>query len=88
MSNQRYASEIFAVASLLEARGANPYRVRAHRRAAVRLLRMSDDASAYLNAEGELLLPGLGERLRRKLGELVRTDHLSFHDELIAARHC
>src|SRR4051812_49791756 len=85
MGNRECALEIFAVASLLEVRGANPYRVQAYRRAAVRLLRMSEDAARYLDEHGELALPGLGQRLRRKLGELVRTGHLSFHDELIAA---
>lgn len=85
MGNRAYALEIFAVASLLEARGANPYRVRAYRRAAVRLLRLTEDASVFLNEHGELALPGLGSRLRRKLGELVRTGTLSFHDELLAA---
>ena len=33
MSNRECAFEIFAVASLLEARGGNPYRVRAYQRA-------------------------------------------------------
>src|SRR5262249_30544627 len=53
--------------------------------AALRLLRMTEDAAVYLDDQGELDLPGLGQRLRRKLGELVRTGHLSFHDELMAA---
>ena len=60
-------------------------RVRAYQRAALRLLRMSEDASAYLDEQGELDLPGLGQRLRRKVGELVRTGRMSFQDELIAA---
>jgi DNA polymerase (family 10) len=85
VGNRACAFEIFAVASLLEARGANPYRVRAYRRAALRLLRLDEDAATYLDERGELHLPGLGQRLRRKLGELVRTGHLSFHDELVAA---
>ncbi len=85
MGNRERALKVFAVASLLQARGANPYRVRAYQRAAVRLLRMSEDASVYMDDKGELDLPGLGQRLRRKLGELVRTGELSFHDELIAA---
>jgi DNA polymerase (family X) len=85
VGNRERAFEIFAVASLLQARGANPYRVRAYQWAALRLLRMSEDAARYLDENGELALPGLGQRLRRKLGELVRTDHLSFRDELIAA---
>ncbi|MGE3270819.1 MAG: helix-hairpin-helix domain-containing protein [Chloroflexota bacterium] len=85
MGNRERALEVFAVASFLEARGANPYRVRAYRRAALRLLRLREDASVFLDEQGELALPGLGQRLRRKLGELVRTGRLSFHDELLAA---
>jgi DNA polymerase (family 10) len=88
MSNRERALKIFAVASLLQARGANPYRVRAYQRAAVRLLRMEEDASVHLDERGELDLPGLGKRLRRKLGELVRTGQLTFHDELLAAEPC
>lgn len=84
MDNRERAIRVFAVASFLEAQGANPYRVRAYRRAAVRLLFLREDASAYLDEAGEMDLPGLGRRLRRKLGELVRTGNLSFHDELLA----
>jgi DNA polymerase (family 10) len=85
VDNRERALQVFAAASYLEARGANSYRVRAYQRAALRLLRMSEDASVYLDAQGELDLPGLGQRLRRKLGELVRTGRMSFHDELLAA---
>jgi DNA polymerase/3'-5' exonuclease PolX len=85
VGNREWALQVFAAASYLQARGANPYRVRAYQRAALRLLRMTEDASTYLDGNGELNLPGLGQRLRRKLGELVRTGRMSFHDELIAA---
>jgi DNA polymerase (family 10) len=84
VDNRERALRVFSVASFLEAGGANPYRVRAYRRAAVRLLFLREDAAAYLDECGELDLPGLGTRLRRKLGELVRTEKLSFHDELLA----
>jgi hypothetical protein len=46
---------------------------------------LAEDATAYLDEDGELDLPWLGQRLRRKLGELVRTGSMSFHDELLAA---
>jgi DNA polymerase (family X) len=85
VGNRERALQVFAAASYLQARGANPYRVRAYQRAALRLLRMSEDAEVHLDERGELDLPGLGQRLRRKLGELVRTGRMSFHDELIAA---
>ena len=84
MDNRERALRIFTVAYLLEARGANPFRVRAYRRSAFGLLALPKDASAYLDAHGDLALPTLGPRLRRKLGELVRTDTLTFHDELVA----
>jgi DNA polymerase (family X) len=84
VDNRERALRIFTVASLLEARGANSYRVRAYRRSAFALLALPKDASAYLDERGELNLPTLGARLRRKLGELVRTDNLTFHDELLA----
>ncbi len=83
MDNRNRAKYIFAVASILEALGANPYRIRAYRRAAVGLQRLPQDAATYIDAAGELALPWLGPRLRKKLGELVRTDRMCFQEELI-----
>ncbi len=83
MDNRNRAKYIFAVASILEALGASPYRVRAYQRAAVGLQRLPQDAAAYLDEQGELDLPWLGPRLRKKLGELVRTDRMCFQEELI-----
>jgi DNA polymerase (family 10) len=84
VDNRERALRVFTVASLLEARGANPYRVRAYRRSAFGLLALPKDASAYLDKRGDLALPTLGPHLRRKLGELVRTNALTFQDELMA----
>jgi DNA polymerase (family 10) len=85
LDNQMAARSVFAIASLLESQGANPYRVRAYRRAALGLLRLPQGAGVYLNAAGELVLPWLGERLRRKLGELVRQGRMQFQEELMAS---
>jgi DNA polymerase (family 10) len=85
VDNLEAARAIFGVAALLEAQGANPYRVRAYRRAAVNMLRLPDQAQRFTNAEGQLELPWLGPRLRRKLGELVTRGRMQFHDDLIAA---
>lgn len=83
MDNLQVARTIFGVASLLESLGANPYRVRAYRRAAVSLLRLPVGAERFTNQAGELVLPWLGERLRRKLGELVTRGRMQFHQELL-----
>lgn len=82
--NLAAARALFGVATLLESLGANPYRVRAYRRAAVGLLRLPAGAARYLNGTGELELPWLGERLRRKLGQLVREGRMQFHEELLS----
>src|SRR5690242_2164911 len=84
VDNQRASRTIFAVAALLESLGANPYRVRAYRRAALGVLRLPVEAERFLNDGGELALPWLGPRLRRKLGELVRRGRMQFYDDLVA----
>jgi DNA polymerase (family 10) len=82
--NRQASRSVFAVAALLESLGANPYRVRAYRRAAVGMLRLPVTAERFLDEGGELALPWLGPRLRRKLGELVRRGRMQFHEELLA----
>ena len=83
--NRGAARALFGVAALLESQGANPYRVRAYRRAAVGMLRLPEGAGRYLSGGGDLVLPWLGERLQRKLGQLVRQGRMEFQEELLAA---
>jgi DNA polymerase (family 10) len=75
---------MFGIASLLESQGANPYRVRAYRRAAMNLSRLADPAVLFTTPDRELDLPWLGPRLRRKLGELVVEGSMEFHQQLLA----
>ena len=84
MDNRDAARIVFVIAALLEEQGANPYRVRAYRRAALGMLRLPEPATRYADANGELQLPWLGPRLRRKLGELVTRGRMEFHDEMLA----
>ncbi len=84
MDNRSAALSLFQLAALLEHQQANPYRVRAYRRAAVGLLRLPDEAVRYATPDKQLPLPWLGERLRRKLGELVVDGRMRFHDEVVA----
>jgi DNA polymerase (family 10) len=83
--NRAAARALFAIAALLESQGANPYRVRAYRRAAVGMLRLPAGPGRYLSDGGDLVLPWLGERLQRKLGQLVRQGRMEFQDELMAS---
>jgi DNA polymerase (family X) len=83
VNNREAARTIFGIAGLLEAQDANPYRIRAYRRAALSLMRLPIDANSCVDADGDLALPWLGSRLRRKLGELVTRGRMQFHDELL-----
>src|SRR3712207_539588 len=79
VTNKDAADILFNVATILELAEDNPYRVRAYRRAARLLLGSREDAKVklVLGKEGrELDLPGLGPRLRRKLGELLSTGRM------------
>src|SRR5262245_7740481 len=84
VTNKDAADVLFNVATILELAEDNPYRVRAYRRAARLLLSNRDDARLKLTAGQELDLPGLGPRLRKKLGELLSTGHMRFYVELCA----
>lgn len=84
MDNVDAAKYLFALAALLEAHGANPFRLRAYRDAARGLMRLKVPAVRYVTPEGELNLPGLGPRLRRKLGELLVKGRMEFYDEVLA----
>ena len=90
---QREAADVlFSIATILDATNGNPYRVRAYRRAARLILREREDLSTRLvigldrNPGPELNLPGLGPRLRRKLGELIATGRMEFCIELTSQR--
>lgn len=73
------------IATLIEQTSDNPYRVAAYRRAAATLAESDQDLHTLL-VEGrhgvELDLPGLGERMRLKLGELLVTGQMGFTVEL------
>ncbi len=87
VTNKDAADILFNVATILELAEDNPYRVRAYRRAARLLLGSRADARVKLvdGKQGkELDLPGLGLRLRRKLGELLATGRMRFYVELCA----
>ncbi|MCZ6462899.1 MAG: helix-hairpin-helix domain-containing protein [Proteobacteria bacterium] len=79
LSKERVAARLEEVADLLEAQGANPFRVRAYRRAADTLRGLRPSLRRFLAQEGlEGLadLPGIGESLARSITELAYTGDL------------
>jgi DNA polymerase/3'-5' exonuclease PolX len=83
MTNRHIAAILFNIATLLDMAQDNVYRVRAYRRAARRILALPEEATAIVARGEELPLPGVGERLCRKLAELISTGALTFYDELL-----
>ncbi len=82
VSNAQVAEVLFNIATLLEMQQANPYRVAAYRNAARGMLTLGEPAVDILARGAVLAFPGLGERLRKKIGELITTGHMTFYDDL------
>jgi DNA polymerase (family X) len=76
LRNQEIAAYLDEVAELLEAQGANVFRVRAYRSAAKTLRELPREVHEILNEEGLdglRRLPGIGESLGRSIERLART---------------
>ncbi len=80
--NQKIAEVLFNIATILEMQQANPYRIQAYRNAARGILAMPEPVGPYFARGAKPPVPGLGERLRRKITELVITGHMTFYDDL------
>src|SRR5271157_1440696 len=81
--NAEIASQLDKIADLLEIEGANPFRVRAYRRAA-RIVGELPRNVADMLADGEDLdaLPGIGKDLADKIATIARGAHLPLLDDL------
>ena len=83
ITNRRIAAMLFDIATILDDAQDSIYRVRAYRRAARRILALREEAAALV-ARGETLpLPGVGERIRAKLAELIAAGSMTFYQELL-----
>src|SRR5437016_205371 len=70
------------IADLLEIQGANPFRVRAYRRAALNIEGLADNIET-LALQGTLRnVPGIGEDLAGKIDEYLRIGKIAFHEDL------
>lgn len=74
--NTRIAMRLQEMADLLEQQGANPFRIRAYRRAAASISALRRDLSTILEqegAEGLLALPDIGHGIATAVAELIQT---------------
>jgi len=82
MRNLEIAFIFNQIADLLEIQGANPFRVRAYRRAAVNVEGLADNIETLV-INGTLRgVPGIGEALAAKIAEYIDSGTIQFHDQL------
>ena len=82
ITNRQIAEVLSGIADLLEFHRSNPYRIQAYRNAARGVLELTEPAASFI-ARGEALpVPGLGQRLRSRIIELVQTGTMTFYNDL------
>jgi DNA polymerase (family 10) len=82
VTNRQIAEVLANIASILELQTANPYRIQAYRNAARGVLALEEPASAILERGEALPIQGLGQRLRRRIAELVESGTMTFYNDL------
>src|SRR5215467_13305586 len=82
MRNLEIAFIFNQIADLLEIQGANPFRVRAYRRAAMNIEGLADNIET-IALNGTLRnIAGIGEDLSNKIEEYIRAGRMEFHEQL------
>ncbi len=81
MKNQQIASVFGEIASLLEIKGENPFRIRAYQRAAANIGGLAQDVATM--EDGELrTIPGIGPDLVGKIREFLGEERIALHEDL------
>lgn len=76
LSQEQIADRLEEAAELLEAQGANPFRVRAYRNASETVRELREDPARILEQdglEGLIRLPNIGDRIARSIDEMTHT---------------
>lgn len=81
-NNHRLASLFRSMADLLSSQRANPYRVRAYRRAADALLALEEDVAEVAKRQELEEIDGIGTDLAQKIDEFLETGTVRAYEEL------
>ena len=82
MDNLAIARVLAEIGDLLEIKGENPFKIRAYRNGADTVVHETRSISTLTPAE-RLELQGIGKDLAAKIGELVETGAILYHQELL-----
>jgi DNA polymerase (family 10) len=80
--NQQLATIFRSMADLLSSQRANPYRVRAYRRAADALLAIDEDVATLAKRQELEEIDGIGTDLAKKIEEFLETGTIRAYEEL------
>lgn len=81
-NNQQLAALFRSMADRLSSQRANPYRVRAYRRAADALLTIAEDVAIVAKRRGLEDIDGIGTDLAKKIEEYLETGTIRAYEEL------
>lgn len=82
MDKKKIAAIFEEIATLLELKGANPFRIRAYRNGARAVLSLDEDLATVVKEKRLTDLPGIGEDLADKITTLMKKGHLPFYEKL------
>jgi len=82
MDNLAIARVLAEIGDLLEIKNENPFKIRAYRNASETIAHHPDRVAALAPAE-RLALPGIGKDLAAKIGELVDSGAIAYHQDLL-----
>lgn len=82
LNNQQIAATFRAMADLLASQRANPYRVRAYRRAADSILGLEEDLASVARRQALEEIDGIGRELAEKIEEFLRTGTMKSYEAL------
>ena len=82
MDNLAIARVLAEIGDLLEIKNENPFKIRAYRNASETVAHHPDRVASLAPAE-RLALPGIGKDLAAKIGELVDSGTIAFHQDLL-----
>ncbi|HMA18799.1 MAG TPA: helix-hairpin-helix domain-containing protein, partial [Thermoanaerobaculia bacterium] len=84
MDKHQVARTLAEIAILLELKGENTFKIRAHENAARAVEGLSDDLGALVTAGRLTDVPGIGDSIAKKIAELWTTGRMKHYDELTA----
>src|SRR5436853_3224451 len=83
LSNGAIAAELMTLAQLLAARGENPFKIKAYRRAAKTLRILGESVDELVRNGGDLTrYPGIGPAISSVIREIVQTGRLRQAEKL------